>query len=134
FENGIAALCKSVRERDIKNIRDFPDAAHLLVDALPDGCLDDCFLLNADPGPEKRHHKPRVIQEEALDTLRRATKPGARLRRTTDHPGLAQREFDKAFFHGGFAWTAQCAADWKTRPADMTQTRYQQKNLAEHPV
>jgi tRNA (guanine-N7-)-methyltransferase len=31
--------------------------------------------------------------------------------------------------HPDFAWTAERAADWKTRPSDWPQTRYEAKAL-----
>jgi len=134
FINGVASLCKDIREHNIKNIRIWPDDARLLTARLKPQSLGCCFILNSDPWPKKRHHKRRFVQKETLDELHGLLKPGAALRMSSDHPGLAQWQFEKAYFHGGYSWTAENAAGWRKRPADMEETRYQQKLMAGHPV
>lgn len=134
FINGVAALCAGVQKSNLANIRVFPDDARLLLAVLEPESLDGCYLLNSDPWPKTRHHKRRFIQKDTLDTLHRVLKPGATLWMSTDHPGLAAWELEKTLAHGGFAWTAREAADWRTRPAHMQETRYQRKNMAGHPM
>lgn len=134
FVNGIAALCLGIKTNNVKNIRLFPDDARLLMARLRDESIDRCYILNSDPWPKTRHHKRRFIQKETLDALHRLLKPGAELRLSSDHPGLAAWQLEKTFFHGGYAWTAREAADWRMRPADMSETRYQKKNMAGHPM
>lgn len=134
FINGVAALCAGIRKHDVKNIRIFPDDARLLMARMPGGCISACYILNSDPWPKTRHHKRRFIQEETLNELHRIMKPGAELRLSSDHPGLTAWQLEKTLAHGGFEWTAACAADWRERPADMPETRYQKKNMAGHPM
>jgi tRNA (guanine-N7-)-methyltransferase len=86
-----------------------------------------CFLLNSDPWPKTRHHKRRFVQKETLDELHRLLKTGAEFRMSSDHPGLACWQLEKTYFHPGFSWTARKADDWRRRPADMPETRYQHK-------
>lgn len=134
FLNGIAALCLGIRNHNVKNIRIYPDDARPYLAQLKDKSLGRCYILNSDPWPKTRHHKRRFIQRETLDELHRILKPGAELRLSSDHPGLAAWSLEKTYFHGGFEWTASCAADWRERPADMAETRYQKKNMAGHPM
>lgn len=134
FVNGVAALCAGIKKHNIKNIRIFPDDARLLLAMLSDHCLDSCYILNSDPWPKTRHHKRRFIQQDTLTTLHRLLKPQALLRLSSDHPGLSAWQLEKTFFHGGYHWLARSAADWRTRPADMPETRYQKKNMAGHPM
>ncbi len=129
FINGIAALCADIRDQNIRNIRIWPDDARLLLPRLGDNSIGKCFLLNSDPWPKKRHHKRRFIQKETLDELHRILKPGAELVMSTDDPSLAVWELEKTYFYQGFEWQAACAADWRERPGDMLETRYQQKGL-----
>ena len=129
FINGVAALCADIREKNIGNIRIWPDDARLLIGRFDDHAIGRCFLLNLDPWPKTRHHRRRFVQTGTLDELHRILKPGAELVMSTDDPGLAAWELEKACFHPGFKWAANSADDWRRRPADMPETRYQKKGL-----
>jgi tRNA (guanine-N7-)-methyltransferase len=129
FLNGIASLCLQMHDRHLKNIRIWPEDARLFMARLQTASLDRCFIINSDPWPKKRHHKRRFIQQETLDELARLLKPGAELRMATDHPGLASWLIEKTYFHDKFEWTAKTAADWRTRPDDLPETKFQNKGL-----
>jgi tRNA (guanine-N7-)-methyltransferase len=130
FVNGVAGLCLSMRDKEIKNIRIFQDDARLLMARLADKTLARTFVLNSDPWPKKKHQKRRFIQTETLDTLHRLMVKGSELRLSSDDPGLAAWQMEKPYHHPGYEWQAQSAADWRVCPADMIGTRYQQKGLA----
>lgn len=134
FVNGVAALCKGIAEHDLRNIRIWPDDARLLTGALPDGCIDRLFLLNADPWPKTKHHKRRYVQQDTLETFYRLIRTGGRLHMSTDHPALAAWEVEQTLRHGGFGFLAESPEDWRQRPADMPETRYQKKGMAGHPT
>lgn len=129
FINGIAALCVGIRKHNLKNIRIWPEDARKLLPLIADHSVDRCFLLNSDPWPKTRHHKRRFIQQETLDDIHRLLKPGANFRMSSDHPSLVSWQLEKAFFHGGFEWMANNADDWRRRPDDLPETRYQNKGL-----
>ncbi len=129
FLNGVAAICRDIKEKEMRNVRIWQDDARLLLPRLKAKSLDRLCLLNSDPWPKTRHHKRRFVQRETLDMIHRLLKPGSEFRMSTDHPALAAWELEKTFFHDGFKWNATSAADWRTRPADMPQTRYQRKGL-----
>lgn len=131
FMNGVGALCKEIKDRNVRNIRIWQDDARLLLPRIAGHSLGKCFLLNSDPWPKKRHAKRRFVQKETLDELHRLLKKGAEFRMSSDDPGLNAWQLEKTLFHGGFAWQAECAADWRLRPADMEITRYQNKGLNE---
>lgn len=127
FMNGVAALCRDIKDKNIKNIRIWQDDARLLMPRFKNHSLAHCLLLNSDPWPKKRHHKRRFVQQETLDELHRLLKKGSELRMSTDDPGLAVWELEKTWFHKGFRWLAESASDWRDRPTDMLETRYQKK-------
>lgn len=131
FLNGVAALCKGIKEHNVRNIRIFMDDARLLLPRLAPASFDRAFVLNSDPWPKKRHAKRRFIQQGTLDELHRLLKDGAEFRMSSDHPVLIAWQLEQAYFHGGFQWLATCAADWQTRPADLPPTRYQEKGKRE---
>lgn len=131
FINGVAGLLKEMDARGLeKNVRVVDNDARPILDALPDQCLSQVFVLFPDPWPKSRHHKRRFIGPANLDRLARVMKPGARLRFASDHMGYVSW----ALFHtrrdGRFQWLAQGPADWRSRPHDWPSTRYEQKALA----
>ncbi|MEZ0222972.1 MAG: tRNA (guanosine(46)-N(7))-methyltransferase TrmB [Alphaproteobacteria bacterium] len=127
FMNGVAALCRDIKANNIKNIRIWQDDARLLMPRFKNHSFARCFLLNLDHWPKKRHHKRRFVQTETLDDLHRLLKKGSELRMSTDDLSLAVWELEKTYFHKGFRWLAESASDWRDRPADMLETRYQKK-------
>ena len=42
---------------------------------------------------------------------------------------LAAWQLQQAYFHKGFEWLAEDASNWRNRPADFPETRYQQKGV-----
>jgi tRNA (guanine-N7-)-methyltransferase len=111
------------------NIRLYSEDARDVIAALPDSSLSRVFILFPDPWPKTRHHKRRFIQTEMLDRLARVMKPGAELRFATDDPGYRVWALERLAAHPAFAWLAECASDWRTRPPDWPQTRYEAKAI-----
>lgn len=129
FVNGIAALLDEIDRDDIGNIRIFADDARILLDALPDASISRCFILFPDPWPKTRHNRRRFISGENLDSLARVMKDGAELRLASDHMEYVRWMLFHTLGHGAFEWTARGPADWRNRPIDAPQTRYEEKAL-----
>ena len=117
-----------------RNIRIHDGDARDILEALPDGCLGRVFILFPDPWPKSRHHKRRFIQMSTLDVLARVMKPGAELRFASDDADYAAWTLERAIAHPAFEWTATRAQDWKSRPPDWPETRYETKALHGLPV
>jgi len=66
---------------------------------------------------------------EMLDQLARVMKPGAEFRFGTDDKSYLVWALERLMAHPAFAWLAQCGADWKARPPDWPQTRYEAKAI-----
>ena len=130
FIDGVAALLSRVEAEGLANIRVFPDDARRLVAALPDRCLGRVFALFPDPWPKARHHKRRLMAAGFLDDLARAMAPGAELRLATDHVGLRRWMLARLLAHRAFAWASREADDWRRRPPDWPETRYERKASA----
>ena len=136
FLNGIATLLAQVSAGALDNVRLYPEDARDLLDALPEASLDRVFLLFPDPWPKRRHADRRFIQPANLDLLARLMKPGAEFRVASDDPTYIGWALAHLMRHHAFTWTARGPADWRVRPADWPQTRYESKALREgrHPV
>jgi tRNA (guanine-N7-)-methyltransferase len=134
YVNGVAKCLGLIERSGVKNVRLFIDDARLLMAALPDRSLSRAFVLFPDPWPKTRHHKRRFVQRDTLDILARLMKPGAELRLATDDPSYLPWMLEHACTHPAFEWLAERPADWRARPADWPQTRYEQKKIAGTPT
>jgi tRNA (guanine-N7-)-methyltransferase len=130
FVNGVAALLASL-ENPVDNLKIWNDNARILIDALPDMCLDRVYLLNPDPWPKTRHAKRRFIQKDSLDDMARILKPSGQLIMSTDVKDLANWMHVHTFDHPAFEWTATTQHDWLSPPDDwpLDKTRYMKKAL-----
>ncbi len=126
FLNGIASLLEHIDDKKIENVRIHDDDARILLDALADASVDECFVLFPDPWPKKRHIERRFIGPENLERLARVLKPGGLLRVASDHAQLV-------------AWMRECLDASPAfvcgyasgePPPDWVPTRYQEKAVA----
>jgi len=84
-------------------------------------------VLFPDPWPKKRHAKRRLVSESLLSALARVIKPGGQLRLGTDIASYAAEMLLAVRGEGSFSWDAEGPSDWRDRPADWPQTRYEAK-------
>lgn len=131
FLNGFARACKHVADGKLDNVRLFQGDAREVMDALPDGCLHQAFILHPDPWPKARQWRRRIVSEETLTTLARLMIPGGRLRIASDHADYQPWIMRVLIAHPSFNWTAEKASDWIDRPEDWPQTRYEAKSIRE---
>lgn len=126
FINGIVTALRSVEQDQLTNLRLWPDDVRLLLERLPDACLQRVFVLFPDPWPKLRHHKRRLVAGPLLDDLTRLMPVGAELRLATDHADYCAWMLEHVRAHRGFA-APEVA---QTRPDDWVPTRYEGKALA----
>jgi tRNA (guanine-N7-)-methyltransferase len=134
YESGTAKLLTRLADAPLSNVRLYEGDGREIIDALPDASIGRFFLLFPDPWPKTRHHKRRFLQMEMLEQLARILKPGAELRFATDDTSYLPFALERLMAHPAFAWTAQGAADWKSRPADWPATRYERKAIKGPPT
>lgn len=130
FVNGVASLLRLVEQAGLSNVRLYQGDGRDLLSALPTSTLGRVFVLFPDPWRKARHHKRRVVSRETLDQLARVMKDGAELRLATDHEGYLTWILEHCCGHPAFRWSARRAADWRGRPPDWPETRYERKALA----
>lgn len=131
FINGVAKLLALVEDENLGNIRVHFGDARPLIEALPDASLSRLFVLYPDPWPKKRHRKRRMISPWFFTEAARLLRPGGELRVASDIPDYIGWTLMHARAAPAFEWTAERAADWKARPADWPQTRYEAKAIRE---
>ena len=131
YVSGVAKLLSKIAASpgEGANIRLYMEDASDVIEALPDACLGRIFVLFPDPWPKTRHHKRRFIQTAMLDRLARVMKQGAELRFATDDNSYLVWTLERLMTHPAFVWLARSAADWRARPADWPETRYEAKAI-----
>ena len=130
FENGIVKVLSALEHRENPNVRIYTEDARPLLRRLPDAAINRVFILFPDPWPKARHHKRRLVSPVALGELQRIMRKSAELRIATDIGEHARWILLAARGVSGLRWTASAPADWRRRPPDWPQTRYEQKALA----
>jgi tRNA (guanine-N7-)-methyltransferase len=131
FQDGVVKVLSAIDTDAIANLRLYADDARPVLRWLPAACIGRAFVLFPDPWPKQRHHKRRLLSEATLGDLARVMKPGAELRLATDIDEYARWSLLAIRAQGSFRWTATGAADWRVRPPDWPQTRYEGKAIRE---
>jgi tRNA (guanine-N7-)-methyltransferase len=83
---GIAALLRRLAQADVSNVRVWEGDAVPVLQALPDGCLDEVRLFFPDPWPKARHVKRRLLRPSFAALLARVLAPHGFLHLATDWP------------------------------------------------
>jgi tRNA (guanine-N7-)-methyltransferase len=89
--------------------------------------LDRVFLLFPDPWPKRRHAQRRFVNRGNLDRLAALIVSGGELRIASDDPTYVEWTLQHVPVHPAFQWLAQAPSDWRDRPEDAIETRYEKK-------
>ena len=131
FKNGLRSLVGQVTEKNIKNIKIYPDDARDLLKAFPQACVDQLLVLYPDPWPKKRHHRRRIVNNVFLDQAERILKPEGELILVTDIVDYALWMLHAVYAQGAFFPTATAPQAWAKPPKWWVQTGYERKALKE---
>ncbi len=127
FINGVAGLLRRIQDRGLDNVRIYHGDARDLLDALPERSLDRAYILFPDPWPKARHHKRRIVQDQTLARLAQVMKDEVELRLATDDKDYLRWMLERLLRSPDFEWLARGPRDWRERPEDWPQTRYESK-------
>lgn len=127
YINGVAKLLSQVESEGLTNVRIYDDDVRPRLGQFGPQTISRAFLLFPDPWPKTRHHKRRFVNQANLNQLHRILKPGAQFRVGSDIDGYIRHALREVQRHGGFEWTAEQPCDWRIRPDDWPQTRYEAK-------
>src|SRR5680860_228095 len=130
FINGAASLLGEIETKGLESIRVHDGDARDVLAWLPPGSIARAFILFPDPWPKKRQAKRRLVSPELAAALARVIKPGGELRFASDDADYAAQALLAVNGSGAFDWLARKAADWRERPADWPETRYERKALS----
>ena len=89
--SGIGTLIGNIKDKNISNIRIFPDDIRILLDEkVQDKIFDAVKIICPDPWPKERHHKRRLINKDFLKSIHNSMKDQANLYISTDWENYAQ--------------------------------------------
>ena len=131
FVNSMAKMMVALDEKPLANLRVYDDDATQLLDWLPEGSLAGIDLLYPDPWPKKKHWKRRFVSQVNLGRFSRVLKKGGIFRFASDIESYVNWTLLHCGAHGGFAWEAQSADDWRKPYAGWPGTRYEAKAFRE---
>jgi len=131
FVNGMAKALAAIDDQGLHNIRVHFDDAVNLIAWLPAMSLARIDLIHPDPWPKRRHWKRRFVQDEMVARLARILRPGGEFRFVTDIADYAAWTLQRLSRSSDFAWTAECADDWRIPWPEFTATRYHRKAARE---
>jgi tRNA (guanine-N7-)-methyltransferase len=131
FVNGMAKALTAIESKNLRNVRLHFDDAIDLIAWLPDKSLARIDLIHPDPWPKRRHWKRRFVQDQMVARLARVLRPGGEFRFVTDIADYAAWTLQRFLRSPDFAWTAECADDWRKGWPGFIRTRYHAKAARE---
>lgn len=131
FEDGVIKVLSTIAAEDLKNIRLHMDDARDILRSIRPGSIDRAFILFPDPWPKRKHRKRRLVNASLLKLLANAMRPGAELRIGTDIGDYARTMLEAFAAEPSFLWQAAGPDDWRVRPSDWPETRYEAKAVRE---
>lgn len=132
YINGVATCLGKLRKEPQTNLRLHAGDARDLMDVLPDGSVDQFYLLYPDPWPKARHHRRRFVTPEHLGPLARVMRSGAKFHLATDIEDYVRQALQEVIGTGKFKWLAEGPEDWQNPWENWLSTRYEQKALREN--
>jgi tRNA (guanine-N7-)-methyltransferase len=131
FEDGVVKVLTAIEDQALSNVRLHADDARDALRWLPEASIARAFVLFPDPWPKRKHLKRRLVNEHLLQLLARVIRPGGELRLGTDIADYARTMFMSMQHVPAFRWAATGPDDWRIRPNDWPQTRYEDKAVRE---
>ena len=127
FLNGVVGALGRIDADKLANVRLHMGDALAVLERLPDASLERLYLLHPDPWPKARHAKRRMINPGPLDLFAAKLKHGGEFRLGTDDPTYCRWSMMVMNRRRDFEWLAESAKDFRERPHDWPQTRYEAK-------
>ena len=127
FTGGIGKMVQTIAAGKLGNIRLFTDDALKLLMQLPDGSIDEIYLLYPDPWPKTRHHKRRFVSPTTMAELARVLRPGGRFHFATDIEDYANWTLAHVVRAPQFVFAPGEPGSWHQPYPGWEATRYEQK-------
>lgn len=127
FEDGVVKVLTAIEEKKLSNVRLHMGDARDVLRWLAPASVSRAFILFPDPWPKRKHRKRRLVNPATLQLLARVMRTGGELRIGTDIGDYARTMLEAFRRQEDFVWQAESPQDWRHRPANWPETRYEQK-------
>ena len=127
FLNTTAKCLSKILQYNLKNIVIWPDDVRKILKFFPIKSISEIKILFPDPWPKKKHKNRRLIQNEFIKIIYPIIKNQGTITIATDHDILKKWVLEKFQNHTEFEWLAESPYDWRLRPNDCFQTKYELK-------
>ena len=127
YLNGVAKLMAEIEERQLTNVRVHYGDARVLLEALPDQCMERVYLLYPDPWPKARQNKRRFVSAENLVQIYRVLKPHGQFWFASDIEDYVAWTREHVGAHAGFREEGDPVQPFE----NWIQTRYEAKAVRE---
>ena len=134
YYNGCVKLLKKIVNKNIKNIKIWPDDIHLIIKKFKKNFFDLILILQPDPWPKKKHKKRRLIQQKFLDDLNHILRNEGELIISTDHNEMKSWILEQLHVRQDFIWTRNGYYYKNKKPRWIINTKYTNKALENNKV
>ena len=134
YYNGCVKLLKKIVNKNIKNIKIWPDDIHLIIKKFKKNFFDLILILQPDPWPKKKHKKRRLIQQKFLDDLNQILKYEGKLIISTDHNVMKSWVLEHFHVRNDFLWIKNGYYYTNIKPKWIVNTKYSNKALENNKV
>ena len=134
YYNGCVKLLKKIVNKNIKNIKIWPDDIHLIIKKFKKNFFDLILILQPDPWPKKKHKKRRLIQQKFLDDINQILKYEGKLIISTDHNVMKSWVLEHLHVRNDFLWIKNGYNYTNIKPKWIFDTKYSNKALENNKV
>ena len=134
YFNGCTKLLKQIVNKNIKNIKIWPDDVHLIIKKFKKNFFDLILILQPDPWPKKKHKKRRLVQQKFLDDLNQILKHEGELIISTDHNVMKSWVLEHLHIRNDFLWIKNGYNYKNIKPKWIINTKYSNKALEDNKV
>ena len=129
FLNTTAKCLSKILHYNLKNIVIWPDDVRKIIKLFPYNSISKVKILFPDPWPKKKHKDRRLIQNEFIEIIHSIIKHQGTITIATDHDLLKKWVLEKFQNYKEFEWVVESSNDWRFRPNDCFQTKYELKSI-----
>ena len=134
YHNGCAKLLRQIVNKNIENIKIWPDDIHLIIKKFKSNFFDLILILQPDPWPKKKHKKRRLIQQNFLDDLNKILKYEGNLIISTDHHVMKSWVLEQLHVRKDFLWIKNGYNYKNIKPKWVINTKYSNKALEDNKI
>ena len=134
YYNGCVKLLNQIVNKNIRNIKIWPDDINLIIGKFKKNLFDLILILQPDPWPKKKHKKRRLIQQNFLNDLNQILKCEGELVISTDHNEMKSWILEQFHLREDFLWIKDGYHYKNKQPKWFINTKYNNKALENNKV